>query len=348
MPSKRSRSGNCCCCRIDESVVEGIQAKFWYRNKVQPESECKSSEHYRHRPSSISNSPIQAPVEPLEADIANHTAIAEQRHVRRQQMNSKFGRRLNRRKVDAKANQFTPMAINPNWKRLTQRNPVEWHEGIRVSRTTNSKSNRFHLQTSNDSSDHQTIHNAMVQSSDFLCRGTDCRKSESLSQSDLIDRQMDGQRGSAAHVFEHDTTLIKSNRQSHHQRTGQSSTSLDNVQQLVSGPVKCQQVRHSIETHYTTNRTGPLSSKIHCQQFIGRIGAKLQTLARLYVLIKWSLAASHCSKTGGTVTNDSQSSTSILTKISGERSLRIIDRLPHVKFFPSRDFIDILSPERQN
>lgn len=143
MPSQCLRNGNYCCRRINKSVVEGIQASPWYRNKVQPKLECNSREHYWHRPSSSGNSSTEAPVEPQQAHLANHTALAEHRHFNRQRINSKSGQSCCR-KVDVKLHQLITTKKNPNRKWPRHRNSVKWHDGIGAGHTTNYKSNRIH------------------------------------------------------------------------------------------------------------------------------------------------------------------------------------------------------------
>lgn len=127
--------GNYCCHRIDQSEVEDKLVSQRYRNKVQPESECNSKEHIWHRPSSSSNSTIHAPVEPRQSQHVNHTAAAEHRHFNRQRIKSKFGQ-LCRSKVDANVHQFSPAKIILQWKWLTIRNSVNWHDEMKVSRSS--------------------------------------------------------------------------------------------------------------------------------------------------------------------------------------------------------------------
>lgn len=135
MPTQRSR-GNYCCHRIDKSEVEGTQVSQWYRKEVRLESECNSSERYRQRPSSSSNSAVEAPIEPQKSQHANHTATAEHRHSNGQRLNFKSGQSCHR-KVIEKIHRLYPSRIPSKQKWLAHRNSVEWHDGCEVGPTLN-------------------------------------------------------------------------------------------------------------------------------------------------------------------------------------------------------------------
>ncbi|XP_037047902.1 uncharacterized protein LOC119082493 [Bradysia coprophila] len=197
MPPQCSRKGNCCCHRIDNSVVEGIQANQWYRNKVQAKLEFNSKEHHRHRPSSAWNLSIRAPVEPHHAHHVNHTANAEHRHFDSRQMNSKSGQSCNRN-VDETMNQYTPIESDPNWKRTANRNSFICNKGVEISNATakhiwSHESNQIHRHRINDTSDHWVCHHAVDQSSRIHCGRIYYLQGDIHGQIDLTNQRSGGE-----------------------------------------------------------------------------------------------------------------------------------------------------------